>query len=173
MSTLFDSLKKLDQKAKVEELINSEPLPIESAKPVSIVPQKWIVLCLVGLGVGLLVLALFEHFRYRDLSEAISAQYSSFVSRLDQLSQQIEGLSEKLGPIETAQQVAASRLEGLSKRVDQERQVRSEAISRHDELIDEQKNSFHAQQAQLDERLNLLSQQVSVLEGSQQGESRD
>ena len=174
MSAIFESLKKLDRKAKTEEEVNSEPLPIEIAEPVSVVPLKWIVLCLVGLSVGLLALALVEHFRYKELSETISAQYSSFVSRLDQLSQQIEGFGERIGPIETAQQVVASRLEGLSKRVDQERQIRSEAISRHDELIIEQKNYFQTQQAQLDERLNLLSQQVSVLnEGSQQGKSRE
>jgi len=106
--------------------------------------------------------------RYRELSEILSAQHSSFVSRLDQLSRQVESLDEKLGSVETTQQVCTSRLQGLSQRLDQERQSRSEAIARHDILIAEQKNAF---ERQLDERFQLLSGQLNAITEPPQAES--
>lgn len=168
MSANFESLKKLDQKSEREEAIpSSEPLPVVGRTSLSARPQKWVVLWLIALGVGWVALALFGYFKYQEISEILSAQHSSFVSGLDQLAQEIDGLGAKLVSVESGHEVVVSRLKGISERADQERRVLSEAIARHDELIAEQKNSL----TQLDERLHLLSQQIGALAESLGAES--
>jgi len=55
MSAIFESLKKLDQKAKAAEQIDpSEALPLESpaVKTAPLISGKWVAVSLIALGIG-------------------------------------------------------------------------------------------------------------------------
>ena len=160
MSTLFESLKKLEEKQKAT---------VQGAPRVSVVSgealepgfsPKWLVISFVTLAVVFVGFAIFTHFKYQELKATVSSGRTSLDDRFKDLTNQIQGVAKNL---DTTKQAVVKRLDYFSRELNQQRDAQSKFTAQQTKLIEQNKS---AAQTQIDEKFNLLSRRVNLLEGS-------
>ncbi|MBI3999048.1 MAG: hypothetical protein HY351_00385 [Candidatus Omnitrophica bacterium] len=160
MSTLFESLKKLEEKQKATaqgaprvSVVSGEELEPDFS-------PKWLVISFIVLAVVFVGFAIFSHFKYQELRATVSSGHTGLDDRFKDLTNQIQGLAKNL---DTTKQAVVKRLDSFSQELDQQRDAQSRFTAQQTKLTQQNKS---AAQTQIDEKFNLLSRRVSLLEES-------
>ena len=161
MSTLFESLKKLEEKQKTT--VQGVPRRVSVASGEELEPgfsPKWLVISSVAFTVIFIGFALFTHFKYQELKAAISSNSTGLDDRFKNLTNQIQ---EVVKNTDTTKQAVAKRLDHFTQELDKQRVAQDKFAAQQTKLIEQNKN---AAQTQMDEKFDLFSRRVSLLEES-------
>ena len=161
MSTLFESLKKLEVKGKeLEQTAGKRIPPLDSEMEPAFFQKRFIII----LGVLTLVFigfAFFSYLQYAKLNAAIFSQGEDLGGRLEEVTRKLTELDQKVKSLDTNSRMSITRLNGFYEELKKEQSLRREAEAKQAKSVDEYKASL---KASLDTQVNPLSERVSRLE---------
>lgn len=164
MSTLFESLKKLEQKEKQATQAASKVSVVSGEKSNSGLSPKWLAMSIIIFAVVFIGFAIFTHFGHQELKTALSSERSSLDSRFKDLVNQIQGATKG---IDGTKQMVVQRLNSFAQELEKQRNAQNKFTVQQTKSIEQNKSAL---QAQIDEKFNLLSRRISLLEASEQKE---
>ncbi len=158
MSTIFESLKKLEQKQNEERLTAAKTLP--KSLPGNVVkatpsfPKKLFLSWFIVLTVFLIGLTFFTHLRYQGLSAIVFSQKVTFDAQVDRLAKQIDEINGKIKSMDQNHQMMSTQIDHFSKELEKEHDLQSKALEQKAKLVDQ--------------KMNQLAQRINVLEEEEQ-----
>ena len=161
MSTLFDSLKKLEAKEKELEQAVAKGVPSRGLKIKASFFQKRSTIVFLISVFTFIGFAFFIHLQYAKLNAAIFSQGEDLGGRLEEMTRKLTELDQKVKSLDTNSRMSITRLNGFYEELKREQNLRREAEAKQAKLVDEYKTSL---KTSLDTQTNSLSERLTHLE---------
>ena len=164
MSTIFESLKKLEQKENEKKPTVAKAFSEVEPKAKPGGSKNWLVSWLGALAFVFIGFAFFTYLKYQELGKMISTQQTAFFNKVDHLSRRIDGMDQKIQSMDKNTQATQAQLDRLSNELAKERDVQGKTTAQVIKLIEDRFGRMSKQIKSLEEKeeQNIPPQEVQV-----------